>query len=227
MTTADEANSILSTVDTAARKVRATRPTRAVPLLVLGLVIVGAMPFYVLADPLADQVSYPLFWSGPVGTAAGLWTMFYWMLALPLAYAFIVWWHARAGRRSGVKVNVAPLVVTGAVVFGLMLACTVLYKPVISADVMVRGLMPLLTMAVGLIVWAIAERSRGLLAVALVFTAATISASLYGYTNLMSFIAWDVYQKYSMLPNLALCALVLLISSAIYAVAERPNAHPA
>jgi hypothetical protein len=224
MTTADEAGRVLDTVADAARKTRAARPTRALPLLVLGLVIVGAMPFYVLAEPQADQVYYPLFWSGPVGTAAGLWTMFYWLLALPLAYALIVWWYARAARRSGVKVNVLPLVVTGAVVFGLMLACTFLFKPAFPADFVVRGLTPLLTIAVGLLVWAVVERSKGLTAVALVFLGAAISACLYDFVNLLWFIPWsDTIAKLALLPNLAVCALVLLVSSGVYAAIERQD----
>ncbi|MEO6822897.1 MAG: hypothetical protein ABI468_10905, partial [Candidatus Nanopelagicales bacterium] len=84
MTTADEANSILSTVDAAARKVRAARPSRAVPLLVLGLVIVGAMPFYVLADTwnqessTISQLSASL--GGIIGTRGGAWTGLYWLI---------------------------------------------------------------------------------------------------------------------------------------------------
>ena len=76
-------------------------------------------------------------------------------------------------------------------------------------------------MAVGLFVWAIAERSKGLLTVSLVFLVAAISTSLYDFENVVPFVAWDVYWQYTLLPNLALCAFVLLVSSAIYAVIER------
>jgi hypothetical protein len=224
MTTAADAARALDIVADAARKTRAARPTRALPLLVLGLVIVGAMPFYVLDDPQAGQVYYPLFWSGPVGTAASLWTVFYWLLALPLAYAFIVWWYARAARQSRVKVNVLPLVVTGAVVFGVMLASALLYKPAFPADFVVRGLTPLLAIAVGLLVWAVVERSKGLTVVALVFLVAAISACLYDVANLLWFISWsDGMARFALLPNLGFCALVLLVSSSVSAVIERQD----
>lgn len=227
MTTAEDAANVLNTVSIAARKTRAARPTRALPLLALGLVIVGAMPFYVLAEPQADQVYYPLFWSGPVGTAAGLWTMYYWLLALPLAYAFIVWWHAKAAHRRGVKVNVSSLVVTGAAVLGLMFVCSFLYKPAFPADFVVRGLTPLLTIAFGLLVWAIVGRGRGLLTVSLIFLASSLLASLYDLVNVTDRLGVNLPPEWDLLPNLVLCAAVLLVSSAIFAVAERGIRHPA
>lgn len=221
MTTADEANSILSTVDTAARQVRVTRPTRAVPLLVLGLVIVGAMPFYVLAEPTSQEGAQPnqLFWSlgGMIGTRAGAWTGIYWMIALPVAYGFIAWWYRRAAQRNGVAVNVKPLVITGVALFALLLVMLAHPPTFVPGDIIIRGLTPILTTAVGLIVWAAAERSAGLLTVGVAFLAVAISASLYDFGNLVSSIAFE----YSMLPNLILCAVVLLVSSAIYAVVER------
>ena len=226
MTTADEANSILSTVDTAARKVRATRPTRAVPLLVLGLVIVGAMPFYVLTEPtshLGEPPPNQLFWSlgGMMGSRGGAWTAIYWIIALPLAYGFIAWWYRRAARRNGVAINVKPLVTTGVALFALLLVLLTQAPTFLPGDIVLRGLTPILTMAAGLFVWSVAERSKGLLAVALVFLAAAISTSMYDFGNVVPFVAWDVYWQYMLLPNLALCAAILLLSSAIYAVVER------
>jgi hypothetical protein len=225
MTTADEANSILSTVDTAARKVRATRPTRAVPLLVLGLVIVGAMPFYVLTEPTSQEGAPPnqLVWSlgGMMGTRAGACTAIYWIIALPVAYGFIAWWYRRAAQRDGVAINVKPLVITGVALFALLLVLLTQAPTFLPGDIVIRGLTPILTMAVGLFVWSVAERSKGLLAVALVFLGAAISTSLYDFGNVVPFVAWDVYWQYSLLPNVALCASILLVSSAIYAVVER------
>jgi hypothetical protein len=67
----------------------------------------------------------------------------------------------------------------------------------------------------------VAERSAGLLTVALVFLASALTASLYDVDNLTYRLGWEPSPETSLLPNLMLCAAVLLISSAVYAVAER------
>jgi hypothetical protein len=85
----------------------------------------------------------------------------------------------------------------------------------------VRGLTPIITMALGLLVWAFAERSRGLLAVALVLLASALLASLYDLVNITYRLSIEIPDIWSMLPNLVLCAAVLLVSAAIYAVVER------
>ena len=225
MTTADEANSILSTVDAAARKVRAARPRRAVPLLVLGLVIVGAMPFYVLADTwnqessTLDQLSGSL--GGIMGTRGGAWIGLYWLIALAVAYGFIAWWYRRAAQRNGVAVNIKPFVIIGAALLVLLLIMLTQAARFLPVNLLIRGLTPILTMAIGLFIWAVVERSGGLLAVAVVFLAAAISASLYDFANVVPFIDWGEHGQYVLLPNLMLCAAVLLGSSGIYAVVER------
>lgn len=225
MATADEAGSILSTVDRAARTTRAVRPTRALPLLVLALVIVGAMPFYVLDFDLPDGIyeQSPMFWSlgGFIGTTAGVWTAIYWIVTLPLAYAFIAWWHHRAARHNGVAGHVRWLVLTGVLLFGALLVMLNQGPPGLLANLYIRGLTPIITMALGLLVWAIAERSRGLLAVALVFLASAVLASLYDLVNITYRLGITIPDTWSELPNLALCAAVLLVSSGIYAVVER------
>lgn len=223
MTTANDADSILSTIDRAAQTTRAVRPTRTLPLLVLALVIVGAMPFYVLdfnrPDGIYEQPQ--MFWSlgGFLGTQAGIWTAVYWMVTLPLAYTFIAWWHHRAAGRNGVAGHVRWLVLTGVLLFGALL---VMLNQGLGplANLYIRGLTPIITMALGLLVWAIAERSRGLLTVALAFLASALLASLYDLVNMTYRLGIQIPDTWSMLPNLALCAAVLLVSAAAYAVVE-------
>jgi len=228
MTTADEARTLLATVDSAARATRDARPTRALPLLVLGLVVLGALPFYVLGDPVDGVYEAPLlFWAlgGSVTAQGGIWTGIYWFVALPAAYVFIAWWCRRAGRRAGVAVRVAPLAVAGIGLLILLVAILTQSAVPIIGDLAVRGLTPLLPIAAGLVVWAIAERSRGLAVVSVVYTAAAISACLYDWANVLPYAVLDGRWEYSLLPNLLLCAGVLLGSAAVYAVLERRGAR--
>jgi hypothetical protein len=225
MTTADEARSILGTVDAAARTTRAARPSRALPLLVLGLVVLGALPFYVLDLDQPDGVygQSAVLWSlgAQQGTAAGAWTAYYWLLALPSAYAVIAWWHHRAAQRAGVAAHVLPLVLTGLGLLALLLVLLTMGPPPGLGNLYARGLTPLLTIAAGLVVWAVAERSAGLVVVAVVFLGAALTASLYDLVNLAYQLGLDVAPELALLPNLILCSAVLLVSSAVVAVAER------
>jgi hypothetical protein len=228
MTTADEARTILGSVDEAARATRAARPSRAFPLLVLGLVVLGALPFYVLDDTLPDGVyeQSTVLWAlgGQVGTAAGTWTAIYWLVALPSAYVALAWWHRRAARRSGVAARLGPLVVTGLALLVALILLLLIGPPL--GNLAVRGLTPLLVIALGLVVWAVAERSLGLVTVALLFLAAALTASLYDVVNLVGPLA-EPAPELALLPNLVLCAAVLLASSAAYAVLERRARHGA
>ena len=184
---------MLGAAEAAARRTRAARPSRAVPFLVLALVVIAAMPFYVTkpwpAGDGSDSGWLPGLPSGPLAgfqdTSAGVWTSVYWLVGLPAGYAIITWWYARAGRRSGVMVSVRPLVLAGLGLFAVLLASFLLGAFPWPGDLLIRGLAPLITIAAGLLGWAIAGRS-GLLAVAaVVFAGAALTADLYDVENVL------------------------------------------
>jgi len=234
MTTADDARETLRALDSASKTTQRARPSRSVPLLVLSLVVAGSMPFYIQAVPgpglasgTAQLSSQGWVWLQPL-FGHSPWVTLYWLVALPLAYVFIAWWLYRAAQRSGVRLRGRALVYTGLALFVVLIIPGLLHRwfdrihpPLLPGDLTLRGLMPLLTIGVALIVWAIAERSIALSITAVVYIAASLLASLYNLENLTYRLGWTVDSRFTLVLNVGLCAVVLLLASLGNFVAER------
>jgi hypothetical protein len=119
----------------------------------------------------------------------------FWVIALPAAYLAIATGYRLRAKRRGVASRPAPYVVVGiALLLTLVITspgvAALLHLPhwvaILSAtgDASVRGLEPLLTLALGLFALAFIERSRTLLAFAGVFLAVALFADLYDIENL-------------------------------------------
>lgn len=197
-----------------------TRSAHAVPLLALALAVAGAMPFYVLSTDSAPGTVYSTSIGGLVDTAIGLPVNIYWLLALPLAYAAIAAWAKRRGQQ-GQPVQVKPLVVTGLVGLAAVLVIQVLAPTLLPSDLTIRSLLPLLSIAAAVAVWAVAERSAGLGVAAALVTAAALVANLYEVVNVLQRLGLDPADQLSLVVNLALVALTLGVSSAAFAVGAR------
>ncbi|QKT11593.1 hypothetical protein [Rhodococcus sp. W8901] len=194
-------------------------------LAVLAVVVVAAMPLYI-------QRPFGAQWSGssqlsrlsgfgqlehPTAAAA------YWLVVLPVAYAVIAVYLVRRGSSSGVRVRASYVTVCGLVLF-LVLVAVVVVVPQLQlplGNLTIRGLTPLLAIAVGVMVWGVLGRDLTILGIGALALVVSLVANLYNVENMILAQGVDFDYRYNLLLNLALPALVLSIGAVVVAVRDR------
>ena len=176
------------------------------PLILFGLVILASTPLYVnpTITPTAafltpDVPSSPSTFtgnggdSGLLGFSPGgmfsfspLMVTVFWLVAGPLGYVLTAGFYLLQARRRGVATSIRAYVLTGLGLFALLVAISTPLIPVpVHGNLLVRGLTPLLAVALGLFVLARVERSWALLAFAVPFLALCVTANLYDMENVV------------------------------------------
>ncbi|MET8256159.1 hypothetical protein ACFYPG_10985 [Micromonospora sp. NPDC005553] len=191
---------LLASVTALQRRTRAARNAYWLPLLLFGLLTAMAAPLYVESvEPSALRVGE----DNPALTGLGGEFLersaalgWYWLAALIGGYLLSLWWYRWHGVRVGVQTPARPYVIAGIVgtLVGLVLPIVLRYlllnmTTVISngtswltvplLGISNRGMIPHLVIAVGLLVLARLERSRGLTVVATAYTAAVVLVNIY------------------------------------------------
>lgn len=197
--------------DVSVLKSRTRRARRGMwfPLVIFGLVILASTPLYMhfngdsppipaLLAPDVPAPTTPPATDIAIGGPSGLLHLFtggmftfsplkitvFWLVAGPMAYlvtAGFYWLHAR---RRGVATSSRAYVLTGLGLFALLVVTSTPLIPVpVHGNLLVRGLTPLLAVALGLFVLASVERSWALLAFAVPFLALCVTANLYDMAN--------------------------------------------
>lgn len=93
---------------------RADRRVTWLPLLVLAVVTLLAVPVYRVGHVIScDATGCRLWQRTPV---------IYWTVALTLAYAFIAFWYLRVARQRGLSPRILPYVLTGVALIAVFLA---------------------------------------------------------------------------------------------------------
>lgn len=205
--------SVLAEVGALRRRTRADRHAYWLPLLLLGLAHLAAAPFYLwtrVEDPPApetlDEVAPGLTYYGPEVDRIGS----YWLGALLLVGLVTLWWYRRRGRRVGVEGRVAGAVVAAAVAVIGYVVVRLLPLNSYPFPVYLGEFGALLVVAVGLLALAWLERSRGLLAVAVLYSAAAVLANTYNVDNVGAGFWGAGDLRYTFLPALLLPAAILL-----------------
>ena len=231
---------MLTTARELTRRVRKAQRGTWFPLVLLGLVALGASPFYRLGPPAHITCGPATLVPGSGGGyriscfAALGWSAFiYWTVALVLAYVVIAGFYVLRARRHGVGARIRPYVVAGiaAVVLDAALwpvqqslGKSYVKAPSQTAQLAVHGLNPLIAIGLALFVLAWVERSRALLVFAAVYLAAALLPRLYSVTRLLAEHGVAVSRQWHFLPGLWLAAAVLLAGGAAFAAAERIRA---
>jgi hypothetical protein len=211
---------VVSGVDEARARAWADRPGPAIPLLLLALVVTGALVVgliraaQVTVVPDASQPEFGLV-SGPMPVNDRV-RLLYWVVASIAAYLLALWIARRQGYRGGLWVNRRPLVVAG--VLALLGALIIVFGWFAPGDLLIRGNVPLLAIAVGIEVWALRERRPGLWVVAAVIVPVTLLANLYDVENLLFRLGIPFFDNADQIANLGAVAVVLFIASAVFGV---------
>ena len=142
----------------------------------------------------------------------GRWVAVYWLVALPLGYLATAAYFRRRARRTGVASRPGPLVLTGVLLLAMFVVVSLQgYVGILPGDLVVRGLGPLLTVAVGLTVLAVADRSPALAVVAPGFLGGiTLLVNLYDLVNVLYRLGWTVPYRFDTWPNVVLPGVFLL-----------------
>lgn len=203
------AEQILDSLQEISRETRHVRHSYWFPLMLFGAVILGALPFYYYS--LGNYGGRP----GPVsvidrfgfgaGDANHPWgAALFWLISVPLAYVLVAVFYKVRANRTGVQGRVWPFVVTGLVLFAMLLASApgvvvLLHAPrwLVSWQGQIhqlysRGLTPIIVISIALFVLARLERSWGLFWIAMAFFPIAILANLYNIENAFQRVNWIV-----------------------------------
>lgn len=225
----DAARQALWTTRQLAHRVRRAQRATWFPLVLLGLVVVAAAPFYrlgryaVTCDPaLGARGGVQIIDRGTcvqvVGWPAGV----YWIIAFVLAYAAIAAFYVHRARSRGVGARVLPYVGSGiaaGLVFGIASAWShqlgVLgYFPTGPVAV---GLVPLISIGLALFVLARVERNWPLLAFAAGYLVVALLASGVGVRQMGP----NLGPMWGFLPALVVAGGALLLGGVGFGLAER------
>jgi len=178
---------------------RARNRTRVVsrrvwfPLLLFGVITMGTVPLYP-GGPL-NGVSSSRSYVGAFFVSHPERLSLYWLLASAggyLATALYFWWQ---DRRSGVAIRWQPFVIVGVALYALLIAVSPEGLSLIGlpwrispwfhvGDLFIRGLTPILTIALGLLVLAAFQRSVSFAAYSLGFVGLALLVNLYDLGNI-------------------------------------------
>lgn len=224
---------LLASVTALRRRTRAARHAYWLPLLLFGLFMAMSAPLYIESGELpamratSDSPALTSLGGDLLERSAAL--GWYWLVALVGGYLLSLWWYRWHGERVGVQTPTRAYFIAGIVgtLVGLVLPIVLRFllvnaaTPVSNATswltapllgISGRGMLPHLVIAVGLVVLARLERSRGLTAVAVGYAATVLLVNIYFHTT--DFEPGDLNQFSFMLAAL-LPAPILLIGGTV------------
>jgi hypothetical protein len=173
------------------RRTRATAARYWFPLVVFGAITLGATPLYT-ESPASGFVAESYVGGFFVNRAQRL--SLYWLLGMVAGYlatvAYVRW---RAGR-SGLTVRIRPFVISGLAMFAILILVSPAGLSLVGlpagwtpwirvGDLFIRGLTPVLTIAIALLVLAAFERSVVFAAYCLGFLGVALAVNLYDVGN--------------------------------------------
>lgn len=203
----------LSVAEAARCRMRADRPSPAIPLVLLAAVIIGGIGMTLIeADP------YGVYFDDPIRLA-------YWAVASLVAFLVMILIARHQGYRTGIWVDRGALVKAGVVALAVVVAAVLGGIGFLPGDLAVRGNLPLLALTVGILVWAYRERRPGLWVVAALLVPLTLLANLYNMENVLYRLGMPLFDSADQVINLGVVALVLLVAAALFALSHRRDAR--
>jgi hypothetical protein len=247
MASAADASGVLDDVSRVRERTRLYRNGHWFASVVFGVVILGALPYYMRSTPVGRMHCHSIGHGvstcvgtvrkvplRPLGRAfeaqpfssVGSWSTLYWTIAVVIGFgAVIAYYHLRA-RKVGVQGRLWPAVAAGfaILVFGMWINYGSNAEP---ADFWIRGTSVLVVIALGLIVLSALERSRPFVVFAVGFLGLALLSNLYNVVNLFQrlHIGGPFTGNGSTLPNLVLPGAYLLVGGLLFLVARPWKLH--
>jgi hypothetical protein len=219
---------LLADIRELTRRVRRAQRVTWSALLVLGATVLAAIPFYQYGHDVTAHCQTSADGRIVVCSRYPTLALWYWPVALVVAYALIGAIFVRQARLRGVGARVRPYVIGGIVLVTVAMLITVwdlhhplswsafggaLLRPGSPAQAwLYRLVSPLGVIGLGLLVLARGERSRALAAFSVVYLVAVAASAPTGFHGGRLF-----------LPGVLVPGLLLLAGSALFAVLERPT----
>lgn len=151
------------------------------------------------------------------------WATTYWVVSIFIGIVAVVGFYWMRARSSGVAGRIWPFATVGIGVLVLAVASRGWITFKIPADFWIRGMQPLLVIAIGLVALAITERSRAFLIYVVGFLGLALLSCLYDVSNL--FVRLGIGSTWNgnteALPNLIVPGLYLLIGGVVFYVLRR------
>lgn len=222
----EDPRGLLTEVQRSRQIARRTRPRLWVPVALLGVVVAAATPLYQRL-PLSEWGEHDrggvLLGFGMLqhpAAAAG-----YWLIALPVAYVLIAFYLISWSHASGVRISAAGAAVLGLSLYGLYFVLTVFLPDFLEAntpgDLLVRGLTPLILIALVILAWGVFLRSWRMFGVGVASLAASLVSNLYDVSNPLVASGINISLENRLIVNVALTAVVLLLGALAIAMTER------
>jgi hypothetical protein len=226
-----------------ARSRGAWLPLVVFALLTLATTLLYRQPFYTV--PASGGGGYgfelPSYAGLPWNNRSAVLSIAFWLVLAPLCYlGCALWYHWRAERR-GVSLRWQTWVWAGLGLFGVLMLMLVgqrLVEPRLSSGLfegrmqyLDAALSPLLAIALGLLVLARVERSRGVAVTAILYGGLATVMNLYGLGQIPPWILPPLGGSNDALvaagPNLLLLAAILLVGAAMTGRPRARSAHRA
>jgi hypothetical protein len=187
-----EARTTLDDITGLRRRTREARQAFWFPLIVFAVLILNSAPLYVATGTDGTETGDRFGFLGGMGTSNAEHIAVFWIIAMPLGYAITAGYYLWHARRRGVATSWQPYVGTGIVLFALIAFLLASIAPRVASkfvevgggDLAMRGLTPLLIIAVGFVVLARIERSLVFGVFSVAFLALTVAANLYDMSNI-------------------------------------------
>ena len=243
---AADAAAALDAADRVRARTRVFRSGHWFASVVFGVIILGAMPFYVrptlgpaalARTPHCQRFAQGFVCGGaarlssaPLGrafnpegpyTALSSWSTLYWGIAVVAGFAAVVAYYHLRGRKLGVQGRHWPAVLAGLAILGLAMWANA-DRMAGPGDFWIRGTSVLVMIAVGLLVLSALERSRPFMMFAAGFFGLALLSSLYDVVNLFTrlHIGGPFHDTNSALPNLILPGAYLLVGGLCFLAAR-------
>jgi hypothetical protein len=223
----DQAIELLGTAQGLQRRIRAAARRSWFPLTVFGVITLASTPLYA-ERPAPSGLVRESFVGGFVVPNPQRLSLF-WLIAAAAGYAATVLYYRWRDRTTGVVGRVWPFVVTGVGLFALLILVSPgglelvglsssLTPWTVVGDLFIRGLTPILTIAIGLLVLSAFERSVAFAAYCLAFLGVALAVNLYDIGNLTYRLGLG---QHGLQANVVTAGLALVLGGAGFWFAER------